>query len=87
MKRALPFEPDAKRSACRRRFSFDLQSSPCKSKRQSCSVTSVPLAKRVVKAPFMINESQPYKLRPIRNRIYEIAHLGMGLCNAARNPL
>jgi len=75
MKRALLFEPDVKLSACRRRFSFDLQSSPCKSKRQNSSVTSVPLAKRVVKSSFMINESEPYRLRRIRNRTYEIAHL------------
>ena len=32
MKRALLFEPGSKLHACRRRLSFDLQSSPCKSK-------------------------------------------------------
>ena len=32
MKRALLFEPSLKLPACRRRISFDLQSSPCKSK-------------------------------------------------------
>jgi hypothetical protein len=35
MKRALLFEPRLKLAAYRRRFSFDLQPSPCKSKRDT----------------------------------------------------
>jgi hypothetical protein len=58
MKRGLLFKPGAELIACRRPFSFDLQSSlphksvrdvPPASQKPIPSVTSVPLAKRVVK--------------------------------------
>ena len=76
MKKTLLFDPDLALPVRRRRSSFDLQSSPCKSKKKRSSATSVPLAERVVISSFSfaIRELQSYRVRPIRTHIYEMTY-------------